>query len=290
MAQFYRDMSGDEPSIPIFDRLKSCAVPIAHQALTRPIRAKEGRPNTVDQQTKEVLKHDKFVDTTAHGIEWASEHRSSVIKTAAIVAAILVVVIGSAIFYNYRSGQASIAFGAAMADYQTPLASPGEQVPPGTKTYSSVAERAKSANALFTAAADQYGMTPAGRLAHYFAGITAIERGENASAEATLKDVAGSWNRNIANLANDALAQLYRQTGRDAQAIAIYNEMIAKPSDTVPAGLTQLHLAELYKAENKPEEAKKIYAKLKDTDAKGPAGALAAQELNPAPAGGPQLQ
>jgi predicted negative regulator of RcsB-dependent stress response len=244
----------------------------------------------VDHETKVALKQDKFVEATSHGLEWASENRRSVVTTTAILLAAIILIVGSVIFYNYRSGQASVAFGAAMADYQTPLASPGEAVPPGTKTYSSVAERAKSANTLFASVADQYGMTPAGRLARYFVGITAIERGENASAETTLKEVAGSWNSNLANLAKDALAQLYRQTGRDAQAIAIYNEIAAKPSDTVPAGLAQLHLAELYETQNKPEEAKKIYAKLKDTDAKGPAGTIAAQKLNPVPAGGPQLQ
>ena len=50
--------------------------------------------------------------------------------------------------------------------------------------------------------------------------------------------------------------------------------------------------ADLYEAENKPELAKKVYATLKDKDAKGPAGMIAAQKLNPAPAAGapPALQ
>jgi hypothetical protein len=89
------------------------------------------------------------------------------------------------------------------------------------------------------------------------------------------------------------LAQLYRQTNRDAQAIEVYNDLTAHPSTSVPAGTAQLQLADLYEAENKPELAKKIYATLKDKDAKGPAGMIAAQKLNPAPAGGagaPALQ
>lgn len=243
----------------------------------------------MDHETKVALKNDKFVEATSHGLEWASENRRSVITTVSILLAVIVVVVGSVVFYNYRSSQASVAFGAAMADYQTPLAQPGEPVPPGTKTYASVAERAKSANAAFTSVADQYGMTAPGRLSRYFAGVTAVEQGQNASAETTLKQVADGWNRNLANLAKDALAQLYRQTGRDAQAIDLYKQITAKPSNTVPAGLAQLQLAGLYESQNKPEEAKKIYAQLKDTDAKGPAGAIAAQKLNPAPAG-PQLQ
>ena len=84
-----------------------------------------------------------------------------------------------------------------------------------------------------------------------------------------------------------SLADLYRQTNRDQQAIDLYNELTAKPTATVPAGLAQIQLAELYESEGKPEAAKKIYAQLKDKDAKGPAGQLAAQKLNPAPAGAP---
>ena len=43
------------------------------------------------------------------------------------------------------------------------------------------------------------------------------------------------------------------------------------------------------RAQGKPDAAKKIYAQLKDKDAKGPAGMLAAQKLNPA-AAGPAMQ
>jgi hypothetical protein len=55
----------------------------------------------------------------------------------------------------------------------------------------------------------------------------------------------------------------------------------------VPAGTAQLQLADLYEAENKPEMAKKVYAQLKDKDAKGPAGMIAAQKLNPSAAAAP---
>jgi tetratricopeptide (TPR) repeat protein len=244
----------------------------------------------VDQQTKAALKHDQFVDTTKHGLEWASENRRSVIVTTSILLGIIIVIVAGVLLYNSRANQASVAFGAAMQAYQTPLATPGQPVPPGVKTFSSTAERAKAANALFTDVADKYSMTPDGRVSRYFAGLTFMEEGQNASAESTLKQVAGGWNRDLANLARLSLAQLYRQTGRDPQAIDLYNEITAKPSSTVPGGLAQLQLAELYESENKPDLAKKIYAQLKDKDTKGPAGQLAAQKLNPTPAAGPAIQ
>jgi len=241
----------------------------------------------VDQQTRQALKHDQFVDTTKHGLEWATENRRSVITTSAILLALIVIIVGSYFIYQHRAEQASVAFGEAMQSYQTPLAQPGQPVPPGVKTFPSTAERAKVANALFLGVANKYGMTPDGKLSHYFAGLTYIEAGQNASAESTLKQVASGLNGDLAALAKLSLAQLYRQTGRDAQAIDLYNELTAKPATTVPAGLAQLQLAELYENQGKPDAAKKIYAQLKDKDAKGPAGMIAAQKLNPAagPAG-----
>jgi predicted negative regulator of RcsB-dependent stress response len=239
----------------------------------------------VDQQTRQALKHDQFVDSTQHGLEWATENRRSLILWGSILAAVLLLALVGGLVYSHRSNQASVAFGNAMQTYQTPLASPGQQVPPGVKTFPSSTDRAKAANQLFLKVADQYGSTASGKIARYFAGLTFIESGQNASAESTLKEVASGWNKDLSSLAKIGLAQLYRQTGRDPQAIEIYNDLTAHPSTSVPAGTAQLQLADLYEAENKPDMAKKIYATLKDKDAKGPAGMIAAQKLNPAPAG-----
>jgi tetratricopeptide (TPR) repeat protein len=239
----------------------------------------------VDQQTRQALKHDKFVDTTTHGLEWATENRRSLIMTSSIVAAVILIGVIGVLLYNSRAAAASVAFGAAMQAYQTPIAAPGQQVPPGVKTFPSVSERAKAANQLFMGVADKYGMTPDGKNARYFAGLTFIEAGQNGPAESTLKQVADGWNSDLAALAKLSLAQLYRQTGRDSQAIDLYNQLTAKPATTVPAGLAQLQLAEFYETQGKPELAKKIYAQLKDKDPKGPVGMMAAQKLNPAPVG-----
>ena len=241
----------------------------------------------MDQQTKAALKHDQFVETTATGLSWASQNRRSVITSVAILALVIVLLVGGGVLYSHRSEQAATAFGAAMQSYQTPLATPGQPVPPGVKTFSSVVERAKAANAQFLDVANHYGMTSAGKNALYFAGLTYIEANQNTDAEATLKKVADGWDSELSSLAKLSLAQLYRQTNRDPLAIDLYNQLTAKPTTTVAAGLAQLQLAELYESEGKPADAKKIYAQLKDKDAKGVIGQTAAQKLNPPPAGGP---
>lgn len=240
--------------------------------------------NIVDQQTKVALKQDQFVTTTNHGLEWASENRKSVVTTVGLLLAAILVIALAAVLYNKRANDASVAFGAAMQAYQTPLAVPGQQVPPGVKTFSSASDRAKAANDMFMDCAKRYSLVPDGKVCRYFGGLTYVEQGQNGPAESTLKEVAGGWNGDLASLAKLSLAQLYRQTGRDGQAVDLYNQITAKPTTSVPAGLAQLQLAELYTGEGNGDVARKIYAQLKDKDAKGAAGTIAAQKLNPAAA------
>jgi predicted negative regulator of RcsB-dependent stress response len=242
----------------------------------------------VDQQTKAALKQDKFVNTTTHSLEWASENRQRVIAVGSLILTVLIVVVTSVVVYNMRTEAASLAFGQAMQVYQAPLTQPGEAASTeGTQRYSSVADRAKAASAAFQGVADKYGMTPVGRNARYFAGLTDIEAGQKQQAEDALKQVAGSWDSNLASLAKLALAGLYHDTGRDPEAIDLLNQLAAKPTSTVPYGLSELQLGELYQSEGKADDARKVYASLQDKDAKGAAGAIAKEKLNPATVGQP---
>jgi len=234
----------------------------------------------VDQQTKTALKKDKFVTTTNEGIEWAGEHRRSVIINGAIALGVIVVVVIAGVIYNSRSNAASTAFGEAMQVYQTPLG-PSESSDAGAKTYATAAERSKAAGALFQAVADKYGCTSAGENALYFAGLTYIESGENQRAEDTLKKVAKGWDGSLSGLAKFTLAQFYHNNGRDPEAIEIYTKLTKRPAATVPVALAQLQLADLYQAEGKSDEAKAIYATLKQNDPKSVAGEMAAEKLNP---------
>jgi tetratricopeptide (TPR) repeat protein len=126
---------------------------------------------------------------------------------------------------------------------------------PKSGIYATAGDRSKAANQQFVAVAQQYGWLAEGAKAHYFAGVTYEELGQNRQAETELKTAAGSWDRNLSNLAKLALAGLYHQTDRDAQAIDLYNALAAKPSETVPAAVAQLDLADLYAGTGKQDQA-----------------------------------
>jgi tetratricopeptide (TPR) repeat protein len=232
----------------------------------------------VDTQTRHALKGDKFAQATKTSVTWLSGHRTNVVRWAIGAAVVIVLGVGFLIFWNVQESAAETALGQALDIYTAPLAQPGAPVEKGT--YSSVAERAKASNEQFKAVADKYGWLTEGSKARYFQGVTEQELGQTAAAEGDLKKVADSWNRNLSNLAKIALASIYHQTGRDQQAIDLYNEIIAKPSETVTAGVAQLDLADLYAATGKEAQAKALWAKLKDSDKDGAAGSIAAQKLS----------
>ena len=231
----------------------------------------------MDTQTRHALKGDKFAQATKTSVNWVSGHRSGVLRWVIGAAVVLILGVAFVVFWNVREASADAALGAALDVYSAPLAEPG--APAQTGVYATIKERSKAANQQFAAVAQQYGWLPQGAKAHYFAGVTDQELGQTSAAEAELKVAADSWDRNLSNLAKVALASVYHQTGLDAQAIDIYNAIIAKPSETVSAAVAQLDLADLYAGTGKQTEARALWAKLKDSDKDGAAGSIAAQKL-----------
>ena len=247
----------------------------------------------MDNATKRQLKkQDQFVALTTSSVHWAEEHRQKTILAGIIAVVAILAIVGGYTLYQSRSAAAETQFGAAMEIYQTPLANSAQPVPPGMKTFPAAKDRAAAAGTLFQQVADHYGFTNSGKLAEYFVGLTALDQGQNGPAEAALEKVSKSWDGDLAALGKSALAQLYQQNGQDAKAVDLYNQLIKGHAVTVPPSLAQLQLAELYQAEGKTEQARQLYAILKDKDknSKGKPGAaaeIATQKLNPTPAAAP---
>jgi len=232
----------------------------------------------VDTQTRHALKQDRFATATASGLDWLQENRRNTIIGVVVVVVLAAIIISSAVIYDSRSAHAQQLFGQAMDIYNTPLAVPGQPAEPGFTTYPTAAARAKAANPLFAQVAEKYNWLKTGKNAEYFAGVTYLDMGQSANAEKELKKAADSRDSGLAALAKIALAGLYRQTGRDSEAVDLYRQVIKKPTVTVPASEAKLQLASLFEATN-PAEAKKIYAEIKDQDKTTVAAQIATKKL-----------
>jgi predicted negative regulator of RcsB-dependent stress response len=231
----------------------------------------------VDTRTRQALKKDTFAQAAASSASWIGEHKSGVLRWVIAAGVVLVLVVGALVYWFMRSSAADAALGAALDVYTSPLAPPG--APPTQGVYTTAADRAKEANREFVAVAENFGWLPEGSKAHYFAGVTYVELGQNGNAETQLTAASKCWDRNLSNLAKLALAGLYHQTSRDNEAIDLYNQIAAKPSVTVSASVAELDLADLYASEGKQDQARALWAKVRDADKDGAAGQIAAGKL-----------
>ncbi len=236
------------------------------------------RKDIVDSQTRHALKQDKFVQTTQESVGWITEHRAALLRYSIPTVVLIVLAVVAGILYSQRTSAAKVLLGQGIDVYSSPLLPPGAPAQAGA--YASAADRARAAAKLFQQVTDQYGMLPVAAKAHYFLGLADEDLGNMSGAESELQKAAGSWNGNLSSLANYALAGLYHQTGRDAQAIALYQQLgNGKGTTAVPSYNAELALADLYNAQGKKDQAKALWAKIKDQDKGGAAAEIAAQKL-----------
>jgi predicted negative regulator of RcsB-dependent stress response len=224
--------------------------------------------------TRQELKQDKLAETAAGAMHWSAEHRSKLINGAIALAVIILLIGGGWWYLNHREQQANEALGHAMIIYNAPIRPAGVPADPQFTSFASFAERAKAAHTEFAKIADQYGSSRSGQYARYFAALSDADTGNTSGAEQGLKSVADSRNDELSSLAKFALANLYRGSGRDGDAIKLLKELADKPTTSVPKTTAQFKLAETYE-QKQPDEARKIYEQIAKDDPKGSAGELA---------------
>ena len=228
--------------------------------------------------TRQQLKQDKFAETAKDTVSWAVEHQRTLasVSIAAVVA--VVILAGGWIYYNQRDQTASVELGAALRTYGAPLRPPNSPKTDYT-SFTSEKERAEAARKAFEQIEKKYPHTRAAEVARYFAGVTALDMGDTPSAEKILKQVADSRGKELAALGKLALASMYRSENKDAEAIKLYQELVAHPVVTVPKSTAQLELASLYQ-QKQPQEASKIYQQIQKDDPASPAAQTASSRLS----------
>ena len=166
-----------------------------------------------------------------------------------VVAVVLVAVIGGWYYLNGQDEKASLELSQAVRTMDTPAASGRHaRAQPDFPTFASAKERAQAAKKQFQAIVDKYRHTRTADMAHYFLGVTAVSLGDNASAESNFKEVISAGNRQVSSLAKDALAAFYANTGRVKESVALYQELINKPTDSVSKVTAQFSWRKLIRA------------------------------------------
>jgi len=233
----------------------------------------------VRSYTRHQLKQDSFRTSTTETISWAVEHQSKLVAAGIVVAVIAALAIGGWAYINYRDQQAQSELALAIQKYDAPIRPAGTPETPELLSFGSAQERSKVTNAEFTHIADKYKFTQSARVARYFAGVTAHDLGDNATAEKDLKDVAASSHKEIASLAKMALASLYRDTNRSSPAIELYKDLADHPTASVGKDTAQFLLASLYEQTGQQDQARVLYQQMQKSNPASPVAQLAGQKL-----------
>jgi predicted negative regulator of RcsB-dependent stress response len=237
----------------------------------------------VRAETRHQLKQDRFSKATLSAAEktfdWSAEHKTRVIGGIVIVLVLAGVGFGTWSYLTQQDQKASFALNQAVRTLDTPLRPAGMPAQPEFPSFASSQERATQAHKQFQQVADEYPHTRSGEIARYFLGVTASQLGDNASAVRDLQAVADSRNHEIGALAKLALASVYRDQGKNKDAIALYQGLIARPAPTVSKAMAEMELAGTYESMGQPVDAKNLYQQIQKEDPTSQAAQLAAQKL-----------
>lgn len=212
-------------------------------------------------------------------VHWTVEHQSKLI--AGVVAALVLIaaVLGAWYYINRQDEQASVEFTKAVRTLSQPIRPAGTPPQPDFPSFASAQERSVEARKELQTIIDKYPHTGTADKARYLLGTTALNMGDNAAAEADLKQVANTHNADLAALAKMALASLYASTNRTKDALDLYKQLVDKPTMTVGKVAAQLKLAALYESSQQPAEAKHIYEQIQKENPGSEAGALAQSKI-----------
>lgn len=234
-------------------------------------------------ETRHQLKQDAFSRVTIGAAEktadWTVEHRQTLIIFGIVAVIVVAGVLGSWYYLNIQDQKAGADLTIAVRTMDTPLRPEGQPEQPDFPTFTSEKARSEMARKQFQAIVDKYPHTRTADMAKYFLGVTSKNLGDNSTAEHDFKEVASAGNRDVASLAKDALASLYRDMNRTKDAAGLYQELINKPTTTVSKVTAQLQLAELYQNSNQPLDAKRLYEQIKKENPANEAGQMATQKL-----------
>lgn len=234
-------------------------------------------------KTRHQLKQDAFSRATIEAAEktahWSVEHRNTLIVSAIALAIALAIVFGGWAYLNQLDQRASLDFAQAVRTMDTPLRPVGTPEQPDFPSFTSAKERNEAAQKQLQTIVDNYPHTRTADMSRYLLGVVASNLGNTAAAEKDFQSAASRGSHDVAALAKFALASLYADNNRTKDAVALYQELIKKPTVTVSKVTAQLELASLYQSSNQPLDAKRVYEQVQKENPTTEAGQLATQKL-----------
>ncbi len=212
--------------------------------------------------TRKELKQDRIAETFVHGVEAVESHLKQAWIIGGAVVVIALAFFGWQFYSERQTVKATAALEDAMKTFNARIRAAGEPEEPGEVTYLEDKFKYMDAAKKFADVASKYSLTRPGQVARYYAGLSYEEVGNYDDSKKWLGQVESSRDTELAALARFQLAKVNAQTGADAEAVKLYQALVAKPTNMVPKQVSMMALADYYARKN-PAEAVKLYTQIK---------------------------
>jgi tetratricopeptide (TPR) repeat protein len=216
------------------------------------------------KELKEQIKQDELASWLEQVLAWANSHRDEVRIGAGVTVVLLAAIGALGYFQSTRAREADRAFRDALTTFEAPVTSelaPGADRPTG-QVFATAEDRYKTAAAAFEGVARRYGSSLVGVRAKYYAAICRMDLKQYDEAEKELKEIQAGGGGLEAELAREALADLYRRSGEVDKAVEAYRSLATNPTANLPRDYALMSAAQTLDDAKRWKEARAMYEEL----------------------------
>jgi tetratricopeptide (TPR) repeat protein len=216
----------------------------------------------MDRLTRHELKQDEFRETLDQLEHYLKAHLKEILTVAILVIVVVGLAGGLKYYLDQQEASANVELASALRTFQSYVGrvSP-ETLGAESETFLNAADKYQKAREQFNAIVLKYRIFPrpkAVSIARYHVGVCESLLGNSAAAINTLQEASRDRDREIAALAQFALAGEFLKIGKKQEAVAIYQNLVDHPSLAVPKASALLALADCLK-DSQPGQARKLY-------------------------------
>ncbi|MBI2822119.1 MAG: tetratricopeptide repeat protein [Acidobacteria bacterium] len=219
----------------------------------------------VKHLTRRELKREDHIHATIAKASSVLFGRASLLL--ALLALVVAVIAGVWLWRNYQQSQdvkAQNEFAQALETFHGIVSGDAASTAPtgDGPVFASTQEKYQKALQQFTEIYQHYRSSKTGLLARYYAGLCQHQLKNDQEAIRLLEEVAGSAQGEARGLTRNALAEVYRASGRNEQALQVYQSMLEDSDTSFPKDAVLSNLAQLSELIGRSGEAATYYQRL----------------------------
>jgi tetratricopeptide (TPR) repeat protein len=219
----------------------------------------------MDRLTRHELKQDEFRESLDELEQYLKAHLKEILTVTILVVVVVGLAGGLKYYVAQQDASANIELASALKTFQAYVGTvTPETLGAGSEAFLNATDKYQKAQEQFNAIVLKYRMFPrpkAVSIARYHVGVCESLLGNSAAAINTLQEASRDGDRNIAALAQFALAGEFLKTGKKQEAVEIYQNLADHPRLAVPRASALLALADALK-ESQPARARQLYEQI----------------------------